>query len=248
MMGTEQERLESHLTKHSDAFQEFSMQIEAGTRLQDLGKDFAKARRLFRRLGIELDAHSERTVAEVCETAGISQKDFARTLTAMAPAEPTMEDWAQAPLGDLVRHIVDRHHAYTRRELARLDRLLEEALATEQMPELVQIRGHFRLLKEDLLQHLDMEERTIFPSILKEGGTPLLSTLEDLHRMALKEHEAAEELFQNIGILTRNFALPLGASPGIRSLYLGLRDLEEDLFMHIYLENHLLFPRTLQAS
>jgi regulator of cell morphogenesis and NO signaling len=66
--------------------------------------------------------------------------------------------------------------------------------------------------------------------------------------MALKEHEAVEELFQNIGIITRNFSLPLGAPPLVRSLYLGLRDLEEDLFMHIYLENHLLFPRSVQTS
>jgi len=224
------------------------MQIDAGTRFLDLGNEYIKARRLFRRLGIELDDHSERTISDICEEAGISMKDFARTLTAMAPAGPSMEDWAQAPIQDLVRHIVDRHHVYTRQELERLGRLLEEALAAqgEQLPELDQIRGHFLLLKEDLLQHLDMEERVIFPSILKEGRIPHLTTLEDLHRMALKEHEAAEELFQNIGILTRNFALPLGASPAVRSLYLGLRDLEEDLFMHIYLENHLLFPRTLQ--
>jgi regulator of cell morphogenesis and NO signaling len=226
------------------------MQIDAGTRLQDLGHDFAKTRRLFRRLGIELDAQSQRTVGEACEEAGISLKDFARTITAMAPAGRTMEDWAEAPLQDLVTHIVNRHHAYTRQELPRLERLLEEALAAQgaQLPELAQIRGHFRLLKDDLLQHLEVEERTIFPAILKEGGAPLLATLDDLHRMAMKEHEAAEELFQNIGILTRNFALPLGASSVVRSLYLGLRDLEEDLFMHIYLENHLLFPRTLQTS
>lgn len=228
------------------------MQIDPGTRLQELGKEFPKARRLFRRLGVEIDPKSERTVSEACEQAGISVKDFARTLIAMTPATPMVENWAQAPLQDLISYIQDRHHVYTRQELIRLGRLLEEAVNghSEQHPELLQIRSHFHHLREDLLQHLDAEEQVIFPSILKnstEGTSPIFATLDDLHQMALEEHEAAEELFQNIGILTRNFALPLGAAPVVRSLYLGLRDLEEDLFMHIYLENHLLFPRTVQA-
>jgi len=228
------------------------MQIDPGTRLQELGKEFSKARRLFRRLGVEIDSQSERTVSGACEQAGISIKDFTRTLLAMTPAAPTVEDWAQAPLQDLVSYILDRHHVYTRQELIRLGRLLEEAVNShgELLPELLQIRVHFHHLREDLLQHLDAEEQVLFPAILKnatDGTSPVFSTLEDLHCMALKEHEAAEELFQNIGILTRNFALPLGAAPVVRSLYLGLRDLEEDLFMHIYLENHVLFPRTVQT-
>ncbi len=231
------------------------MQINPGTRLQELGKEFSKARRLFRRLGVEIDLQSERTVSEACELAGISIKDFARTLIAMTPEKgttATIEDWAVAPLQDLISYIQDRHHVYTRQELIRLGRLLEEAVNghSEQHPELLQIRSHFHHLREDLLQHLDAEDRVIFPSILNNattGTSPVFTTLDDLYHMALKEHEAAEELFQNIGILTRNFALPLGAAPVIRSLYLGLRDLEEDLFMHIYLENHVLFPRTVQA-
>jgi regulator of cell morphogenesis and NO signaling len=225
------------------------MQIDPGTRLQELGKEFSKARRLFRRLNVEVDSQ---TVAEACEQAGISIKDFVRTLLAMTPEKgttPSVEDWAKAPLQDLVSYIQDRHHVYTRQELIRLGRLLEEAISGhgEEHPELLQIRTHFHHLREDLLQHLDAEDRVIFPAILNSGTTPpIFTTLDDLHHMALKEHEAAEELFQNIGILTRNFALPLGAAPVVRSLYLGLRDLEEDLFMHIYLENHLLFPRTVQ--
>ena len=231
------------------------MQIEPGILLQELGEDYSKARRLFRRLGVEIDSQSGLTVSGACEQAGISVKDFARTLLAMTPEKgttPTIEDWAKAPLQALISHIQDRHHVYTRQELARLGHLLEEAVTghSEQLPVLLQIRTHFQHLREDLTQHLDAEDQVIFPSILRnatEGTAPVFATLEDLQRMALKEHEAAEELFQNIGILTRNFTLPTGAAPVVRSLYLGLRDLEEDLFMHIYLENHLLFPRTVQV-
>jgi regulator of cell morphogenesis and NO signaling len=232
------------------------MQIDPNTPLLDLGKEFVKARRLFRRLGVDIDALNSLTISEACDQAGISFKDFARTLVAMTPEKgttPTLDDWAQAPLAELVRHIQDRHHVYTRQELVRLERLLEEAVKGhgEQNPELPRIQGHFKHLKEDLLKHLDTEDHLLFPSIVSsatEGQEPVFATLDDLHRMALKEHDAAEELFQNIGVITRNFSLPLGAAPLVRSLYLGLRDLEEDLFVHIYLENHILFPRALQRA
>jgi regulator of cell morphogenesis and NO signaling len=255
MQRTEQDPAAVHLKGSRYPSTETPMQIDPETMLQELGRDFSKARRLFRRLGVELESASEHTVAQACELAGISVKDFARTLQAMTPESGTtltIDDWAKAPLRDLISYIQDRHHVYTRQELIRLGRLLEEAVTGhgEQHPELLQIRTHFHLLREDLLQHLDAEDRVIFPSILNSGtaGTPpVFATLDDLYRMAMKEHEAAEELFQNIGILTHNFALPLGAAPAVRALYLGLRDLEEDLFMHIYLENHVLFPRATQS-
>lgn len=229
------------------------MQMDPGTRIHELGQQFAKARRLFRRLGVDLETAGPATISEACERAGISFKDFLRTLTAMTPeagTAPTMEDWSEAPLSDLILHIQARHHTYTRQELRRLGELLERAVAEHggQHPELAQIQRHFADLREDLLKHMDMEDHSLFPAILQKGSTGVFATLDDLHRMALKEHEAAEELFQNIGILTHNFSLPLNAPPAIRSLYLGLRDLEEDLFIHIYLENHMLFPRTVQAG
>lgn len=232
------------------------MQIDPGTPLQDLGKEFSKARRLFRRLGVEIDAGSLQTVSQACDQAGISFKDFTRTLAAMTPeggAHRSLEEWTQAPIHELVHHIQDRHHAYTRQELIRLGGILEEAVTAHggQHPELTQIRSHFQGLREDLLKHLAMEDSVLFPSILQaaeDGQATPFSSIEDLHRMALKEHEAAEELFQNIGVLTHNFSLPLGVEPPVRALYLGLRDLEEDLFMHIYLENHLLFPRAVQPQ
>jgi regulator of cell morphogenesis and NO signaling len=57
-----------------------------------------------------------------------------------------------------------------------------------------------------------------------------------------------EELFLNIRMLTDDYTVPRDASPAMRSLYLGLRDLEDDLHVHLYLENHLLYPRALPGE
>ena len=83
------------------------MPFNPDTRIQALGKELPKARKLFRRLGLEIDA-SDTTLAQACETAGISFKDFTRTLQAMTPevgSVRTIEDWDHAPLEDLIHHI-----------------------------------------------------------------------------------------------------------------------------------------------
>ena len=118
--------------------------------------------------------------------------------------------------------------------------------------ELDQVAIHFRSLEKDLLAHFQMEERNLFPAICAldhDGPTPIsLSTPKEQLRTIHAEHQAVEELFLNIRMLTSDYALPPDASTSLRALYLGLRDLEDDLHIHLYLENHLLFPRVLPGE
>ena len=97
-----------------------------------------------------------------------------------------------------------------------------------------------------------MEERNLFPALCatdKGGPTPIsLSTPREQLRTINAEHQAVEELFLNIRMLTDDYTVPRDASPSLRALYLGLRDLEDDLHVHLYLENHLLFPRALPGE
>jgi len=224
------------------------MQIDPDSRIQDLGKEQLTARRLFRRFGVEVESEPEMTLSQACLQAGISHGDFLHTLRVMSPehrAAPSLEDWARSSPAELVRHIVQQHHAYARLELQRLDLKMFDAarLVEGELPQLMAIREPFLRLKQDLLNHLDLEEEHLFPAILAQETTPLsIRTLEDLHGTAHSEHAAVEALFQDIAGLTGNFRGPAEASTALRSVYRGLRNLEEDLVLHIYLENNLLFP------
>lgn len=225
------------------------MLIDPTTKLQELGKDLLTARRFFRRFGVEVDAEPAMTLSEACVQAGISHGDFLHSLRIMSPehlATPSLEDWAQSPPADLARHIVQHHHAYARLELGRLEQQMGDALRSESRPhpELLEIREPFLRLKKDLLEHMLLEEEQLFPAILaREGSHPLaIRTLEDLHGTACSEHAAVVALFQDIAVRTGNFQPPLNASPSLRTIYCGLRNLEEDLVLHLYLENNLLFP------
>jgi regulator of cell morphogenesis and NO signaling len=53
------------------------------------------------------------------------------------------------------------------------------------------------------------------------------------------------EILRELRTLTRDYTAPEDGCASFRSLYMGLRNLEEDLHLHIYLESHLLFPRAI---
>ncbi len=65
-------------------------------------------------------------------------------------------DWNQAPLTDLVRYILEKHHEHLRSELPRLHELLRRAVCAEQAP--AQMAEVFGGLWDELDAHLHKEE------------------------------------------------------------------------------------------
>jgi regulator of cell morphogenesis and NO signaling len=163
-------------------------------------------------------------------------------------------DWTAASRQDLVAHLVDHHHAFARAQLALLSPLLETVVQAEgdDHPEFFQVRRHFRDLVEDLLAHFRMEEGNLFPAILAmDAGGPVpisLGTPEELLLTIQAEHQAVEELFLNIRMVTADYGAPEGASAPLKALYEGFAALEDDLHLHLYLEDHVLFSPILPPA
>lgn len=168
------------------------------------------------------------------------------------PLTPPAERWKQASLPELVDHLLDCHHAYTRRQLTRLSELLEEALRLAPGPSLLRAQGDFRTLARDLSAHLAEEEAALFPQIrTMAGGGPPPEGLRDvggLFEMARLEHQATRQLLLHLGSLSRTHPPGPDTPAALRDFLAGLQELEDDLHVHIYLENAILFPRVLAEA
>ena len=225
------------------------MPIDTTSQVDQLATASVVMARHFCRVGIDVHAQAELTLAEACEAQGLALENVARDLEALKPVPH--RDWMAASIPELVHHIIHHHHAFTREELVRIQKLLDRALATPGpfQADLIRIKVHFASLARDLVAHFQMEERNLFPAICaaENGGTtPIsVSTPSEQARTVSAEHEAVEELFHNIRILTADYDIPPEASDDLRVIYLGLRNLEDDLHLHLFLENHILFPRAL---
>lgn len=229
------------------------MPIDPLTPIDTLTAEHPPARRLLCRLGVDVLADGSLTLREAALRQNLPVQEVIRDLEALGEPRPA-QDWLQATRVQLVQHIVAYHHGFTREELARLGPILDRLADAEPpaRPELKQVRVHFRNLERDLIAHFQMEERNLFPALCdmeKGGPVPIsLSTPREQLRTINAEHQAVEELFLNIRMLTDDYTVPACALPELRTLYLGLRELEDDLHMHLYLENHLLFPRALPSE
>jgi regulator of cell morphogenesis and NO signaling len=64
----------------------------------------------------------------------------------------------------------------------------------------------------------------------------------------MRDHEKAGKEMQQIRDLSSGYTLPEGACMSYRALYDGLRDFEQDLHRHVYLENNILFRRAVEIE
>lgn len=208
--------------------------------------------RLFEQLGIDYCCGGRRTLGAVCDERGLDAATVA-VLLDVAESEHGLvgSDWREASLAELCDHIVDLHHAYLRRELPRLTKLLgtcERAHAPER-PELREIRATFERLRVDLEQHLDEEERTLFPACRQASagqppGPGLLDRLEPL----TAEHIGTGALLQRLSALTGGYTTEASLCETHRATIEALGELERDLREHIHEENNILFPRLLALA
>jgi regulator of cell morphogenesis and NO signaling len=169
-------------------------------------------------------------------------------------AEPCRLD--TVPVTKLIGYVIDKHHVYARRQVAAVRAALAglSEAQEESDPRLSSVRDLFKNLRQELLFHMEKEEVSIFPRIIRaesEVGPddaqspPEQNPMRDSVDMLLHEHDELCGLLDEIRVATNDYTPPSDGSENHRTLYRALRELEADLLEHIHLEDSLLFPRAL---
>jgi regulator of cell morphogenesis and NO signaling len=217
------------------------------TSVADLVTERPARARIFEQLGIDYCCGGDQSLEEACRTQDLDPDTVRRMLDAVEQAPPAADarDWSTAPLGTLIDHIVDTHHAYLRRELPRLETLLTRVLQAhgddvEWLAPTVEV---FTDLQTDLAAHMRSEEQRVFPSIraLETHSNDALNAdgIDDM----IGEHDEAGAALDRLRTLTNDYTPPRDACPTFRAALDGLKDLERDMHRHVHKENNILFPR-----
>src|SRR5690606_18466721 len=116
-------------------------------------------------------------------------------------------DWRNAPLCDLIDHIVQNHHAYLLEELPLLSQFVTKIFRVHGAahPELAQLHRLYHQMKTDLEQHLVEEEEKVVPLIkeAERAGTPeaFQKANETITKME-EDHSAVGELLKEMRNIT----------------------------------------------
>jgi regulator of cell morphogenesis and NO signaling len=212
--------------------------------LSDIAIQWPGATRVFGRLGLDFCCGGRRTLAAACLEAGLEARAVLETLAAGRDhAAGDLTRWAAAPLADLVAHLTGVVHARLRDdlpELVRLSTAVDRAhaqhagYAAAVTPLLVD-------LSADLLEHLEVEESTLFPQLLKAQAAASGATIRGLE----DDHQRVGAVLARLRGLTNAFTPPADACPTWQALMAELARFAQELTEHVHLENNVLFPRAL---
>ncbi len=216
--------------------------------------------RVYEKYRIDYCCGGKIPVSEACEKKTLAVDQLLKELAdhdalTVAEDDTVHTRWEEAPLGELVDHIMAKHHAYVRDELPRLLQKAERVAAVHGAthPETIKVLEIFKGLKAEFETHMDKEDNVLFPWIkgLENGtGGPPFPGMKMNQPVACMEedHEHTAQAFEAMAGLTNGYQAPPEACNTYRVLYEGLRDLELDTYQHVHKENNILFPRALLAS
>jgi len=232
------------------------MTVTTEKTVREFALEHPTATRVFEKLGIDYCCGGNRSLQEACRTANL---DISQVLDSLESAEQAAQkdrNWQTEPLADLIAHIKNTHHKYTREEIARLGPLFAKVCSVhgKNHHELLQVREIFQGLAQELTTHLMKEEIVLFPYIVRmeeatienELTVPVpFGTVQNPVSMMEREHDSAGDALRAMRKGSSGYAAPAGACVSYQTLYKALEAFETDLHQHIHLENNVLFPRAI---
>ncbi|TKK64989.1 hypothetical protein FC093_21015 [Ilyomonas limi] len=159
----------------------------------------------------------------------------------------------------LIDYIIDFHHQYVKDNAVIIYNLAQKVMYrhSENHPEFKKLASQIFLFLHGLLNHLTKEEKLLFPEMKqliknkKITGTAIYTTLDlikDAVILMQKQHLVAEEDLNVFRELTNDYQVPEDTCALCNLLFKKMSEFENDLLMHIYLENKILFPKLIAMN
>jgi regulator of cell morphogenesis and NO signaling len=215
--------------------------------------------RVFEEFKIDYCCGGRQPLEEACAKVGADLAEVVKKLGNVPAENGSAKSWQDASLSDLVDHIIDTHHVFTKSELVNLQPLMEKVARVhgDHHPELLELKEEFENLAASLLPHMGKEEKMLFPYIRDmefraekgwEPKMPPFGTVRHPVKMMMMEHDTDGDTLKRMRRLSNDYTTPPDACPSFTGLYHRLAELERDLHQHIHLENNVLFPRSVELE
>lgn len=205
---------------------------------------------IFKKYDIDFCCGGGQTIEKTCQKRGINPDELIRQIEQLQSVDrdPAWDKVHAMATPELIHHIVDHHHQYTRETLPQLHQYSQKVARVHgnNAPETVRISYLVQELMAELEPHMMKEEKILFPMMIKlqEPASELTNhivnaPIEQMHR----EHDHAGSIMAEIRKLSNQFIPPDWACNTYKVLYKLLEEFEQDLHRHVHLENNILFPR-----
>lgn len=231
------------------------MTINTTKTVGEIAVELPQSTRIFERMKIDYCCGGGVALGDACQAAGVNLDTLVQMLEASTTQKSNESlELQQATLTELIAYILDKHHVYTKDEMARLEPLAAKVVSAHgaNHAELMVVRDLMQQLFADLKPHMFKEEQILFPYVLElenaqnqNRPAPFapFGTVNNPIRMMMIEHDTAGELLREMRKVSSDYRVPADACISYQTFYEVLEAFEQDLHQHIHLENNLLFPK-----
>ena len=215
---------------------------------------------VFTSFGIDFCCKGNRTLDEVCESNKIAPEQLLQELqAAIVQQGGTATNYQSWPIDLLADYIEKTHHRYVAEKMPVLVQYLQKLCKVhgQRHPELFEIAEEFMQSANELANHMKKEEMILFPYVRQlavaktsgeKAGRPAFGTVQNPIRMMMDEHSAEGERFARISELSGQYTAPADGCTTYRVAFDMLKEFEQDLHLHIHLENNILFPKAIEME
>jgi len=209
---------------------------------------------IFKKAGIDFCCGGKQYLTEACLEKEINKEKLTSELKEVSedPISPSM-NFKEWELGFLCDYITNTHHKYVIKNLPDLlfytDKIAD--VHGDHHPELIEVANLFKRIGEELNPHLKNEEEVLFPAIKEvvSASSPKAkeTIISEISRM-VGEHEFAGGAMDEINRITNGYDLPEDACNTYQVTFRLLEQFEDDLHVHVHLENNILYPKALELA
>ncbi|MDQ0973014.1 regulator of cell morphogenesis and NO signaling [Neobacillus niacini] len=225
--------------------------FSTNTLVRDIVNELPKTSDVFKKFRIDFCCGGNIPLSEAIAANEINEEAIMEELRVVfeknSSAETDLEVWTKSDSTTIIDHVINHYHRTSEEELSLLSPYVTKVSSVhgDSHPELLKVHELFYEFKKELMEHMAKEEAVVFP-LIKQLADGTVENREEAINMIVeleKEHDHAGEILRQIRSVTSDYTLPLDACGTYRLVYKRLEDLEGLTFMHVHLENNILFPR-----
>jgi regulator of cell morphogenesis and NO signaling len=235
------------------------MLVQKNQKIGEIVSQNFQTAKVFESFGVDFCCGGKKTISDACSEKSIDPYILINELEKIEELNATGSHYGNWEVDFLIDYIVNNHHWYVVNSVSTIEHHFQQVITAhgEKYPALAKIESIFAELKNELLNHLVKEEKMLFPYIKKlqvayknglELPFPPFGSVGSPIRITESEHEHAGRFMEEISRLANSYEPPKDACGRFKLLYAELKDFENDLHMHVHLENNILFPKAVKLE
>ncbi len=223
-----------------------------------VAKDYRTAV-VFRKHGIGYCCGGKWPMEMTCELQGIDADILQQELEAAIRTIPVSNqlDFSNWSIDFLIDYIINIHHQYLRQSFPETMQILNDFIKEhiKKFSWLAELETKFGLLIEQLHPSMRREEEVLFPYIRQIAhahkdkepyAVLLIKTLrKPVEDTMFNGHETMTDIIKSIRTITNQYSIPSNVCTNHKVVMAKLKELDNDLMHHLYLEQSILFPKAM---